>query len=146
MHVYVQSYCHAVASTVTKKPSWDCCRRTSKEIDCAGKFEESNSEAPNTALTMGPLNGLHTQLLRLQQQGDWWAFALLYLLLIVLWYWIRRCRHDADIAMPVHVAELWVYPIKSCAGSGQVATCKILIRIVVSVREIGVTQRGGYLD
>ena len=65
---------------------------------------------------MGALDGVKAQLLRLEEQGNWWQLMLLYVLLIALWYWLRKCRYSADVNMPVQVAELWVYPVKSCAG------------------------------
>lgn len=65
---------------------------------------------------MSTLDVLQVQLLRMHQQGNWWQLALLYVVLLVLWYSLRRCRHNADVKLPVQVAELWVYPVKSCAG------------------------------
>lgn len=64
----------------------------------------------------GTLDGVRAQLLRLEQQGNWWQLLLLYVVLIALWYWLRKCRYSANVNMPVQVAELWVYPVKSCAG------------------------------
>lgn len=65
---------------------------------------------------MDKADGLYAQLLRLLQKSEWWQIVLLYTFLFGLWYWLRRCRQNADFKMPLQIAELWVYPVKSCAG------------------------------
>jgi uncharacterized protein YcbX len=65
---------------------------------------------------MGALGELQAQLVRIAATSEGWQMMVLYALLIALWWYLRRCRRSADLTMPIQIAELWVYPVKSCAG------------------------------